>query len=226
MKRSQVYTVAGIMIALTLGVALAYPLVADMPTLAKSDVDLAVVYTYVSAPISDSNVTGLYRNTSDGWQRENLIFSYMIVMNVTNNSDQTLRITSLRALLGPDISVANSDGDSITARNLIVNDYREEAFPVGFNYIWQPHEFRLVSLSGMTGIPSLFYEALNSSVWVLGGVEAVDYTGGGTGKAMDLRQVSLQQTVQGNYLYNSILEDNQMLTLYGLEAYIVPRTLD
>jgi hypothetical protein len=149
----------------------------------------------------------------------------MIVMNVTNNSDQTLRINSLRALLGPDISCAG-DGGAISARNLLVYDYREESFPVSFNNIWQPHQSRLVSLSGMTGIPSLFYEALNSPVYVLGSVEAVAYTGGGTGKATDLRQVSLQQTVQENYVYNSLLDDNQMLTLYGLEAYIVPRTLD
>lgn len=226
MKRSQVFTVAGILIALTLGVALAYPLIADMPTLTKPDIDLNVVYAYVSAPISDSNITGLYRNTSEGWQRENLVFSYLIVMNVTNNSDQTLRINSLHALLGPDISIANSDGDSISARNLLVDDYREEQYAVGFDYAWLPNESRLVSLSGMTGIPSLFYEALNSPVWVFGSVDAVTYTGGGAGKATDLRQVSLQQTVQGNYLYNSLLEDNQMLTLNGLDAQIVPRTLD
>jgi hypothetical protein len=225
MKRTQILTAAGILVALSLGLILAYPLIAtQMPTLAKPDIKVTVAYAFISTPLSNSTIPGLARDADDGWQTQNTVFSYLIVMNITNNSDQTIQINSLSALLGPSISNA---GGGISAQNLLVNDLRTKDFGVAFNNMLAPHESRLVSLSGMTGIPIAFYDVLKrGDVYVLGSVDAVvAYQQSGFSSATDLRQIPLQ-TIPEGYLYNSLIGPNQMLTVNGLTADVVPRNLD
>ncbi len=251
MKRSQIIMVAGILVALSLGLALAYPLyITGMPTFAKANMGLEVVYTYISAPLSNSSLTGLWRNSSDEWQADNVIFSYMIVMNITNYSNTSVQMIKLHAIVGPTIS-ADADSGALSAANPVVNDERELMFGSGLSdTYWLPYESRLVSLTGMNGVPESFYNVLNGSGPV--GSYSVDSLGthyllnGSSGlfvygrfegqiaysksegiHSTDLKQVQFQN-VQGDYLYNNLLQDNQMLRLYfnGLDVQVVPRSLD
>lgn len=226
MRRSQILMIVGVLVALSLGLALAYPLLANqMPTLEKPELGLTVVYTYISSPLNDSSLTGVWRNYSSGWQTENLIFSYIIVMNITNYSDMSVQATSLQVMVGPDIKVGDSGG--LSSRNAIIEDYRMKEFSLIFEDIWAPQESKLVCMSGYTGLPSSFYNVVNDgTLWVFGKIEARKaYSSGSYSSAYDLRLVQLQN-LNGNYLYNSLLNDDQMLRLYGLNAYVVPRNLD
>lgn len=225
MKRSQIVTAAGIIIALSLGLILAYPLIAtQMPTLTKPDVKVAVAYAYISTPLSNSTIPGLSREADES--RQTQIFSYLIIMNVTNNSNDTLRINSLSVLLGPNISVG--ERGAISAVNLLIKDHRSgESGMVAYDNIWNPQQSRLICLSGMTGIPQNFYDVLNrGDVWVLGSAEAtIAFEKSGYIEAKDLRQIPLQTLPEG-YLYNSLIDKNQMLSIYGLDATVIPRNLD
>lgn len=225
MRRSQILMVAGVLVALSLGLALAYPLlVTQMPTLERPELGLTVAYTYISSPLNNSDLTGVWRNYSEGWQTENLIFTYMVVLNITNYSNMSVRLNTLQAFVGPSITYSDS---GLFANNLLVEDSRITGYQLRFDNVWMPNESKLVCLSGTTGVPASFYKVLNSgSVWVLGLVNGpFAFQESGIETAYDLRQTPLQDT-DGNYLYNSLLNDNQMLRLNGLEAEVVPRYLD
>ncbi|MGD6810017.1 MAG: hypothetical protein ACQCN3_10000 [Candidatus Bathyarchaeia archaeon] len=227
MRRSQILMIAGVLVALSLGLALAYPLLANqMPTLETPELGLTVAYTYISSPLNNSGLTGVWRNSSNGWQVNNIIFSYLVVMNITNYSNVSVQVNTLQVMVGPSITV-DQDSGMTSAHNLLVSEYRMKEFPLPFNDVWAPNESKLVYLSGMNGVPDAFYSVVNSgSVWILGRAEGkIAYQNSGGDSAYDLKQVPLQVT-DGNYLYNSLLTDNQMLRLYGLEAEVVPRYLD
>jgi hypothetical protein len=130
--------VLGVLAALSLGVALAYPLlVTQMPPLEKPDLGLIVVYTYISSPLNNSGLTGVWRNYSEPWQVENLIFNYMVVMNITNYSNTSVHVKTFAAMVGPNVTVTKESGWG--GNNLIVNDYREPS-PLAFSDSWLPYE--------------------------------------------------------------------------------------
>lgn len=217
----------GVVVALSLGLALAYPLLApQIPSLDKPNLGLNVVYTYISSPLNNSNLTGVWRNSSNGWQTNNIIFNYIVIMNITNHSSGLVQLNSLQTLIGPNITYFNDTG-AVSANNLIVDDSRVKDFSVRFSGALGPYQSKLVCLSGFTGVPVEFYdEVVTKSAWVLGKVDGqVGYSNSQYGNAYELKQVSLQD-IDGNYLYNSLLNDDQMLRLYGLEAEVVPRNLD
>jgi hypothetical protein len=226
-KHSKILMVIGVLVALSLGLALAYSLLAtQMPNLEKPEIGLNVVYTYISSPYNNSNLTGVWRNSSNGWQNNNVIFNYMIIMNITNYSSRLVQINSLQALVGPNITYFN-DTSAVSATNLIVDDSRMKDFSATFNGVLGPYESKLVCLSGFTGVPVEFYDqAISGNTWVLGKVDAqAAYSNGPYSNAYDLKQVPLKD-IDGNYLYNILLNDDQMLRLFGLEAEVVPRNTD
>lgn len=102
-----------------------------MPTFEKPNMKLTVVYAYISSPLSNFNLTGLWRNSSIGWQTNNLIFSYIIVINVTNFSNVPAQVNSIRALVGQSASVDPDTGEIFTTNNWVA-DYRDQPFVPGF----------------------------------------------------------------------------------------------
>lgn len=148
-------------------------------------------------------------------------------MNVTNFSNVPAQVNSIRALVGQSASVDPDTGEIFTTNNWVA-DYRDQPFVPAFDCYWLAHESRLIGLTGMTGAPQTFYDILNNSnVCVLGQIEAqVIYGKSASVHASDLKQVRLQN-VQGNYLYNNLLRDNELLWLSnnGLNVEIVPRNV-
>jgi hypothetical protein len=210
--------------ALVLGLAVAYPLiVSDFPSLSKVDIGVEVLYAYISTPISNPNIIGLWRNASIGREANNLVFSYLVVLNVTNYSNESARVSTFATVVGPEVSSQGSL--SVHAVNSIIYDFREDSHYIGYNDVWNPHSSRLVGLTGLNGRPDTFYNALSSAVYLYGGVSGkVAYSNSQTTAASDLRQVQLQ-AVDGGYLYNVLVDDNHMLQLSnsGLEVDVVPR---
>src|SRR5665648_446329 len=105
MKRGLIITVAGCLVALVLGLAVAYPLfVSSFPSLSKLNLSVDVSYAFVQPIGSNSNLTGLWWNESvvevnyNGGvpggtiKADGLVVSYLIVLNVTNNSNEAARI--------------------------------------------------------------------------------------------------------------------------------------
>jgi hypothetical protein len=104
----------------------------------------------------------------------------------------------------------------------------------GFNNTWAPHQSRLILLKGKTDVGA-FWEGLES----LKEGEITLYTGAtnyvldnpvnGTyfdtySSATELKKVQLEIT-ENEYLYNTILSDNQMFVTdsFGVEVFIEPR---
>ena len=159
--------------ALVLGLALAYPLlVSDFPATRKVDLGVDVVYAYFGRPYLDPNITGLWRNYT--LQNEVVgingvrygfdfnVVSYLIVLNVTNLSNDEAGITSFQLIVGPQISVGT--GGNVQAGNAVVNDYRNVEYYPGWGNIWSAKTSRLIFLSGVIGVHDISYSSLNSSI--------------------------------------------------------------
>ena len=124
MKRGLIIAVAGCLIALVLGIAVAYPLfVSSFPSLSKLELSVDVGYALIQPIGFNSNLTGLWWNEnvvdvnySGGLpggtvKADGIVVSYLVVLNVTNNSDEATRITNFDVIVGPQISVG--DGGSL-----------------------------------------------------------------------------------------------------------------
>jgi hypothetical protein len=231
MNRSVVIIVAGSLAALILGIAVAYPLlISDFPSLSKVDLSVDVAYAYVEPIESTSNLTGLWWNNSKididhGFktQANGLVFSYLVVLNVTNLSNEPARIRSFEVVVGPEISVGDSGGAG--AKNPVVTDSRDYKVLTLEDEVWSPHTSRLIGLSGVTGVSDFAYPSLNGTVYLYGGVEGQAAYGdlGSYGKAYGLKQVQLQR-VENGYLYNILTNENQILLFYhGLEVVVGTR---
>ena len=137
MNRNAIILLTGSLTALILGVAVAYPLiVSDFPSLSKVDLSVDVAYAYVEPVESNSNLTGLWWNNSvveidrgGASQANGLVFSYLVVLNVTNLSNESALIRSFDVAVGPEISVG--DSGSLIAYNPIVTDSRHYAYLTG-----------------------------------------------------------------------------------------------
>src|SRR3989337_322203 len=109
MNRNAIIILAGSLTALVLGIAVAYPLlVSDFPSLSKVDLSVDVAYAYVEPVESNSNLTGLWWNNSvveinhgGAVQANGLVFSYLVVLNVTNLSNESALIRSFDVMVGP-----------------------------------------------------------------------------------------------------------------------------
>ncbi|HLC01161.1 MAG TPA: hypothetical protein VJL33_07580 [Candidatus Bathyarchaeia archaeon] len=235
MNRNAIIIVAGSLTALILGIAIAYPLiVSGFPSLSKVDLKVDVVYAYIEPINSNSTSTGLGWNNSvveidylDSFggavQADGLVVSYLVVLNVTNLSDEAVRVRSFDAKIGYQPTAIENRTSSVTWS--IVADSRHYTYLAGEDEVWTPHSSRLISLSGVTGVHGVPYAHLNSDVHLYGSVEGqVAYGNPGSyGKADALRQVQFQLVGNG-YLYNDLLNEKQILLFYqGLEVFVATR---
>lgn len=226
MKRVSLVVIGSLM-ALLLGAAMAYSLLSpDIPMLVKPDLGVDLVYVYISAPISNQNLASLWRNSNSTLEASNMVFSYVVLLNITNYSNETVKISTFKAVIGPDVKM-DENLRYAGSINPVVHDVREKLEVFGFDNTWMPKESRLIGLTGVNGSPEWFYRALNNStIYMYGGVAGqVAYKRSWTTETGALKQVPLQR-VEGDYLYNALLKDNQMLTLHhnGLDAAIVSRS--
>jgi len=223
--KPQLMIVAGSLLALIIGLATAYPLFAsDFPSLMSIETDVDVVYAYISATVSNTNITGLWRNQSSVLETSNQVFSYLIVLNVTNYSNESVRIDRLTAVIGPKVSATEGSLHAASI-NAVVIDSRQTSGSFPFDNTIMPYASKLIGLSGITGSPARFYEALNNNIFLYGGIESqLAYRVSRLTIANSLKQVQLHN-VGGDYLYNELLQENKMLRLFngGLDVVIVAR---
>ena len=229
--------IIGSLAALLLGLAVAYPLlVSNLPSLSKPDFGVDVAYAYIAPLKTDSNLTGLYWNNSvveiqyggslpsGALEADGLVVSYFVVLNITNYSDDSARIKNFDIAVGPQISAGSHGG--VIAEDPVLTDSRYLTYYPGWDEVWSPHSSRLIGLSGVTGVHEIPYASLNSSlVYLYGSAEGqVAYTNGGQSTvSYSLKQVQLQ-TVGNGYLYNTLINENQILLFYeGLDVSIGTR---
>jgi hypothetical protein len=216
--------VAGCLTALVLGLALAYPLlVSDLPVTKKVDLGVNVVYAYFGSPNVGANISGLWRNYSlsnevvdvngGRWGFDVNVVSYLIVLNVTNHSNDEAYITSFQLIVGPQISMGK-DG-SVQAGNALVNDYRNVEYYPGWGNIWSANTSRLIFLSGVIGVHDISYSSLNNSINLFARVDGQAW-GGEKAQFVgyDLKQVKLDP-FGCTYLYNNLVSGNQTLIFYN-----------
>jgi hypothetical protein len=230
--------VAGSLIALVLGLAVAYPLfTSSFPSFSKLDLKVDVGYVYIQPLNANSEPTGLWWNNSvvdvsysgglpgGATKADGLVVSYLIVLNVTNNSNEPARIRNFKVIVGPQISVG--EGGSVLAGNPLLTDSRHYTFlSINDNEIWDAHSSRLIGLSAVTGVHEGPFDSLNgSSIYLYGSAEGQVAYGnpGQDAVGYSLKQVSLQSL--GNaYLYNTLITENQILLFYsGLTMSIATR---
>jgi len=225
----------GSLIALMLGLAVAYPLiVSDFPSMSKLDISVDVAYFFIQPLNSPSNLTGLscinstvdvtYSGGLPGGRlkADGLVVSYLLVLNVTNNSNESVRMSNLQAIIGSNISVGS--GGSVSAANPLIVDSRQTS---GFYYgFWSPNSYRLIGLSGVAGIHETSYAAMNATmIYLYANAEGqvADTNSGQVAGGYGFKQVQLQ-TLSGGYLYNTLLNENQILLFYnGLDMSIGTR---
>ncbi len=226
MKRSSVMIAAGCLVALFVGLALAYPMLAS-DLIATKDVsgNVEVVYAYIGDLNVDANVSGLWRNFSEpaGVVAINGVrftydvhpLSYFIVLKITNPTTSTVSLNSLDLMVGPKINRDNETG-SIEASNAVFIDHRETKMVLGWNQLWSPGESRLIYLSGVVGAHDLTYSALqNGSITIYASTTGSMFSDQkAVFKGYDLKQVQLQ-TFGTNYLYNNLIGENQTLIFYS-----------
>lgn len=227
MKRHILIIVAGCLAALIIGLALAYPLLtSEMPITKKLDLYVDVVYAYIGNPNLNANVTGLWRNysTPHGAVDTNggrfgfdvHAVSFLVILNITNPSNQLARVTNFKLIAGPQISLTGTNG-GVSAGNPILTYSRNnvDVDDIGFEALWQANQSRLVCLTGFAGVHDVAYEALNSgAIYVYANADGNSFDSSAWCSGNFLEKLPFQD-FEGNYLYNNLLNDNQMLVFYG-----------
>ena len=104
----------------------------------------------------------------------------------------------------------------------------------GFNSYWEPHESRLIKLTGTRDVGGgalellaegkiTLYSAVSNNVKDWGEINGTYYNTFST--ATSLKQVQMEKTADG-YLYNTVLGENQIFQpdQFGVEVFIKPRS--
>lgn len=224
--RLTIKLILGSVIALTLGIAAASPiLIPNLALTTKVQIEVDVVYAYFGVQDFTSNITGLWRNLSDPKENDLRIVSYFFVLNVTNNSNELAVIKEFQALAASEIQVG-SKGE-VSAVNTIATGFRDAR---GYLLFWSqylpPNESKLIGLTGMVEVPNVAYAELQSgSIYLFGNVEAQPYGGGSWARGYSLKHVQLQ-IIEREFLYNAVLSENQILRIdhsNGVDVYIETR---
>lgn len=234
--------------ALLLGIAVAYPFLAtDLSLAPKTNLSVDVVYAYFGVQQFPSNVAGMWRNYSDTIERSYHIVSYLVVLNITNHSNQAARINDFTIYVAPQITVGNGSsvertdmlgqqrnatsdtGTSVSIVNPIVADIRHFDYSESWNEVWQPNSSRLIGLSGITEVQDNAYPSLQSGdVYLYGRAEGeAAYARSGRSEAYSIKRVQLEIVGDSSLysaFYNSVLRNDQYLGIInGLDVYIHTR---
>jgi len=227
--RIAIKLILGSVIALTLGLGAASPILIPNLTLTTNvQIEVNVVYAYFGVQGFASNITGLWRNYSSLWEKDLHIISYLFVLNVTNPTDRLLMLGEFTASAAPQIQVTQySKGElSIAQTNTIASAFRDlSRYYPGWSQYWQPNTTRLIALSGtIENSNTAAYDALQTgTIYLFGRVEGKIYEGGWA-SGYSLKYIQLQK-IGNEYLYNTLLSENQILRLSqdGIDVFIETR---
>jgi hypothetical protein len=221
--------ILGSVIALTLGLGAASPiLIPNLALTTKVQIEVDVVYAYFGVQEFTSNITGLWRNCSSLWENDLHIISYLFVLNVTNPTDKLLMLGEFTASAAPQIQVTqHPKGElSIAQTDTIASAFRDlSRYYPGWSQYWQPNTTRLIALSGTIENSNIAaYDALQTgTIYLFGRVEG-KICGGGWANGYSLKHIQLQK-IGNEYLYNTLLNENQILRLSqdGIDVFIETR---
>ncbi len=185
-------------IALILGITFAaVPLQSNFQLLNKYQFNADIVYIYVKIFDVGSNVTGLLHDQ---------MLTYLVVANVTNPTDQTIKMRDIRVIFG--IGGAFVGGGMFWG----VDTYRY--FPQGdFSYFWQPGHSIIVTLSGMmlTNIKELQTHWTGPSFTAGSSIELTGFTDVGVNavgayatSGIVSKQLSIAVVNGDEYVYNAM----------------------
>lgn len=238
--------VLGSIIALTLGIAAASPiLVPNLALTAKIQMEVNVVYAYFGVQDFNSQITGLWRNSSI-YEYDLHFVSYFIVLNITNLSDKLAIIEEFEASAAQEILVRNGTsiigserlretmsvspsnvGFSVSMENRIVTDFRDVSrYYPGWSQYLSSKTSRLIALTGIVEVSNIAaYDALRSgTIYLFGRAKGRPYGEGTSSTAFCLKHVQLQG-IGKDLLYNVAISENQMwrMDTNGIDVYIETR---
>jgi len=227
--RLTIKLILGSVIALTLGLSAASPLlVPNLALTTKVQIEVDIEYAYFGIQNFASSITGLWRNYSSLWENDLHIISYLFVLNVTNPTDNPLILGEFTASAAPQIQVTQyPKGEvSIAQTNTIASAFRDlSRYYPGWSQYWQPNTSRLIALSGtIENSNTAAYDALQTgTIYLFGRVEGKIYEGGWADGYI-LKHIQLQK-IGNEHLYNTLLNENQILRLRqdGIDAFIETR---
>lgn len=213
--------IAGSVLALMLGLAVASPiLVPNLTVGVKAKIGVDVVYAYFGVQQFNSSISGLWRTQADS--SEPYVISYFIVLNVTNNSDDSAVIEAFKVAAAPEIDLSNGT----LIRNGIVIDARDlRRGYVLWDMYWAPKTSRLIGFTGMATLPEILLAPLRDEmIYLLGQAEGRPYGGGSESTANGLKYVQFQR-IGDEFLYNTVVSENQLLQIdrNGIDVHIETR---
>jgi hypothetical protein len=224
LKRGSIIIVTGCLVALAMGLALAFPLLAmNLPTTRKESLIVDAVYAYFEIPSLDQKISGLWRNYSIPQEIVDIggthfgldvsVVPYFIVLNVTNNSTAPIYVTNFDLTVGPSIFVGPNG--IVSVPHLIIGDYRHVDYLPGWDNIWSANASRLIYLSGIQGVHDIAYKSLDiGNLEILASVEGhVISEDNVAAFGKDYKQIQLQTLDQAR-LYNRLVGENQTLIFY------------
>jgi len=239
--------ILGSTIALMLGIAATSPiLVPNLALTTKIKLDVDVVYAYFGVQEFNSQITGLWRNSSNIYECDLHFVSYFIVLNITDLSDKPAIIEEFEASAAQEILVCNGTskvgserlrenmsvslskfGFSIAMENRIVTDFRDVSrYYPGWSQYLSPKTSRLIAITGIVEVSNTAaYDALQSgTIYLFGRVKGRPLGEGTSSTAFCLKYVQLQG-IGKDRLYNAVISENQIwrMDTNGLDVYIETR---
>jgi hypothetical protein len=224
-------------VALILGFAVAIPiLVAYYTPTTSLQIEVDLVYAYLSVHQFNQNVTGLWINSSDPLQQGIGIISFFMVLNITNRSDRFADLTDFLVIAGPSISVTNttvahpggySSSTGVSAENPVV--FYTLGDNINWYSVWEPHQSRLIAVTGSVGTRgmsviarSLLENGFIGPIYLYASARGYPRDGGLVSSGYSLKYVRLQ-AFGTEFLYNAVLSNNQRWSLdqNGIDVYIV-----
>jgi hypothetical protein len=209
----------------------------------KPNFDVKVVYAYIGHS-QINNETGLNSDLCLTGQSYNMLQSYnldsyIIILKVTNNGAQTLKLSESKVFVAENI-VENEIGFNdtngnpapdglgeplVVVHNSVVSDERSG---LGSNPVLSPYldagESRLLAFTGLISIGKLDGQYLqNGTAYLMGSLIAQNYGDNKatqSGFASDIEHVTFQDLGNGEYLYNNLLGPGQTLIINQLDAQV------
>ena len=169
----------------------------EFSVLQSYPLEVDVVYSYFRTFKVSEHASGL---------RNQDLVAYVIVLNITNPTNERVRITHLGIHFAETASRLSQGGVEMT--NTAVNYERD--FSEGFmDYYWYPNSSRLVAFSATDELSNLGMAALREHkgyFYILLDAKTQDnaYAGGSV-----IKQVTLETPSDCEFVYNSIFKENE-----------------
>jgi hypothetical protein len=172
------------------------PFYGEFSVLKSYPMEVDVVYAYFKTFSVSENITGL---------RNEDFVAYVIVLNITNPTSETIRIKYLGIHLA---ETASKFGQGVQMTNTVVNYERD--FSEGFmDYYWFPNFSRLVAFGATSEVSNLGMAVLEEGkgyfyVYLDGRTQGNAYAGGSV-----IKKVTLEIINDDEFVYNTVFKKNE-----------------